>query len=301
MSHARNTALLKVLAAAAWADGRLDTEEVNRIKELMLAYRLNDADVSAIDAILARPVSYTRCEALTRDLMEHLKNKSDRDEALKEIERVLAADGVVSESERELLESLGGIMDALTSVDGLINRITGIFKRSFSSKRDANGSPGELTEYLKNAVLQRLHEVSDGDWSKTLDAKTLNTYTLFGAVLGRVADAEGGISDEELDRIRALLVATFGIEEPLLSWVVQSVREAATTGVDRQGLLSEFNRVSDSDDRRRLLDAAFAVAAADGELAEAELEELRLIANFLWLDPRDYNAVRVRWQQQLEA
>jgi tellurite resistance protein len=53
--------------------------------------------------------------------------------------------------------------------------------------------------------------------------------------------------------------------------------------------------VSDSEERKGLLDAAFAVAAADGAVGPAELEELRLVSNFLWLDPRDFHAVRARW------
>jgi tellurite resistance protein len=48
--------------------------------------------------------------------------------------------------------------------------------------------------------------------------------------------------------------------------------------------------------RAELLDAAFAVAGADGVFGPGELEELRLISNFLWIDPRDFHAVRLRHQ-----
>jgi uncharacterized tellurite resistance protein B-like protein len=65
--------------------------------------------------------------------------------------------------------------------------------------------------------------------------------------------------------------------------------------MDRQGLLSEFNRIAEMDARMELLDASFAVAAVDGTVSGTELEELRLLANFLWIDPRDFNAVRQRW------
>lgn len=301
MSSSRQIALLKVLAAAAWADGRLETTEINRIKELMLAYRLDDAAVGEIDALLGAPVSYDRCEALTRDLMNHLKSPGDRDAALEEIETLLAADGRVDPEERELLESLRGIMDAMTTVDGLINRITGIFRRTVTGRRDRAASTGALSEFLKNAVLHRLHDLSSGTWSQSVDARALNYATLFGAVLGRVAAAEGNISASELQRIRELLASRFGLAGELLEWTVQSVQEASTGAMDRQGLVSEFNRVADFDQRRELLDAAFSVAGADGTLDSEEMEELRLLANFLWLDPRDYNAVRVAWERRLTA
>jgi uncharacterized tellurite resistance protein B-like protein len=300
MANDRQTALLKVLAAAAWADGRLDLEEINRIKELMLRYDLGPDGVREVEALLERPVSYDQCEQLTRDLMQHLKSPSQRDDALSEIGSVLAADGVVDPAERELLENLKGIMDAMTSVDGFMNRIAGIFRGAFGNRRPKS-DPGELANHLKNAVLQRLDDVSAGEWRNEADVKTLNFHTLFGAVLGRVADVEGGISDAELESIRTILAGRFELRSPVLDWVVQSVKEASDARLDRQGLLSEFNRVSDSAQRKHLLDACFAVAASDGSIAPEEFEELRLISNFLWLDPRDFHAVRSKWEAALKS
>jgi uncharacterized tellurite resistance protein B-like protein len=213
---------------------------------------------------------------------------------LAEVEALLRADGEFTEDEQEVLAGLRGVMDAMTSVDGFMNRITGVFRRAFT-RRDGASSPGELTEYLKNTVLHRLDDLSGGAWREHVDAATLNRFTLFGAVLGRVAKAEDGISPEEQARIQDILRTRFKIEPPLLDLVVQAIRESASAHVDRQGLLSEYNRVSDSESRKELLDAAFAVAAADGTVSPAELEELRLISNFLWIDPREYNAVRLRW------
>jgi uncharacterized tellurite resistance protein B-like protein len=118
---------------------------------------------------------------------------------------------------------------------------------------------------------------------------------LFGAVLGRVAAAEAGISEDELQRIRSIMEERLGWTPPLLDWAVQAVRESSTGQLDRQGLLSEFNRVSDAEERKELLDAAFAVAAADGVVSGTEMEELRLISNYLWLSPREFNQIRQRW------
>jgi len=289
-------ALLKVLAAASWADGRLDNEEVNRIKELMLAYDLQAEDVHEVEALLEAPVSYARCEELTRDLLGMLSTKGEREAVLDEVERIFRADGRIDPEEREVLEGLKGIMEAMNSVDHFMGRITGVFRRVFAA-RAPGGSPGELTEYLKNTVLQRLDDVSQGGWRTQVEPGNLNRYTLFGAVLGRVADVEDGISDEELAKVRAILADRFGLQPPLLDWTVQAVREASSARMDRQALLSEYNRIADMAQRKALLDAAFAVAAADGTVGKAELEELRLISNFLWIDPRDFADIRRPWMQ----
>lgn len=294
MAKRSEVALCKVLAAAAWADGRLENSERNRIKERMLAFRFTPEELREIDVLLEAPVSYARCEELTRDLLSHLTTRGEREAVLGEIEAVLRADGALADEEAEVLESLRGVMDAMTTVDHLLGRVTGVFRRVFAA-RDPGAPPGEAAQYLKNSVLRRLHDLSAGAWAREVDARTLNRVTLMGAVLGRVAQAEGGVSDNELERIRSVLADRAGLKPPWLDWTVQAVREAAALHTDRQGLLAEFNRVSDHEERRQLLDAAFAVAAADGAVAEAELEELRLISNYLWLDPREFHAVRQRW------
>jgi uncharacterized tellurite resistance protein B-like protein len=294
MATDRQVALLKVLAAAAWADGRLDREEVNRIKDRMLAFSPSPEELRDVEALLAAPVSYARCEELTRDLLSRLHSRSDRLSVLQEIESLLAADGVVSNEEREVLESLKGVMDAMSQVDQVLVRMSGVFRKVFGG-RQPGAPPGDLALYLKNAALQRLDDISHGEWRETIDADALNHHMLFGAVLGRVAAAEAGISEDELQRIRSIMEERLGWTPPLLDWAVQAVRESSTGQLDRQGLLSEFNRVSDAEERRELLDAAFAVAAADGVVSGTEMEELRLISNYLWLSPREFNQIRQRW------
>ena len=294
MATDRQIALLKVLAAAAWADGRLDREEVNRIKERMLTFSPSPEELRDVEALLAAPVSYARCEELTRDLLGKLHSKTDRLSVLQEIESVLAADGVVSNAEREVLESLRGVMDAMTQVDQVLVRMGGVFRKVFGGRKPG-APPGDLAIYLKNAALQRLDDISQGEWRETIDADALNHHMLFGAVLGTVAAAEGGVSEDETQRIRSIMEDRLGWTPPLLDWAVQAVGDSSAGHLDRQGLLSEFNRVADPEERKELLDAAFAVAAADGVVSGTELDELRLISNYLWLSPREFNQIRQRW------
>jgi uncharacterized tellurite resistance protein B-like protein len=289
----RQFALLRVLAAAAWADGRLDPEETNRIKELMLAYDLGDREVAEIDRLLEIPVSYDRCEELTRELLPLLTTDAERREVLEEVERLFHADGALDPAEREVIDNLRSIMESMSTVDTFIGRIVGVFRKALPPR---SPGAGELTEYVKNVVLQRLDDFSGGAWRASVDAESLNRYTLVGAVLGKVAAAEGGVGAGELDRIRQILASTYALSGEPLDWTVRAVEEVASGDLDRQALLSEFNRIADMDERKQLLNAAFAVAASDGVIAAEELEELRLISNFLWIDPRDYNAVRRRWK-----
>lgn len=289
MPKERQVALLKVLAAAAWADGKVEPAEALHIRKRMVVHGLTPEESAGISALLDAQVSYSRCEELTRELLTMLKTEAERREVISELESLLRADGEFGNEEREVLDSLKGVMEAMSTVDGFIGRITNVFRTAFARRSGPGG--GELTRFLKNAVLHRLDEISGGSWRGEIDADTLNRYTLFGAVLGRVADLDGGITGEELARIRELLSEQFAVQPPLLDWVVQAVEEASTSGADRQGLLSEFNRISGMKERKELLKAAFAVASLSGFSAE-ESRELRTISNFLWIDPRDYNEIR---------
>jgi uncharacterized tellurite resistance protein B-like protein len=64
--------------------------------------------------------------------------------------------------------------------------------------------------------------------------------------------------------------------------------------MDRQRLCASFNRIATMDERFRLLGCLFAVAKADGRIDEDELREIRLVANYLWIDARSFNDVRLR-------
>src|SRR5262245_6709099 len=194
MATERQVALLKVLAAAAWADGRLDVEEVNRIKDRMLAFSPNPEELREVEALLAAPVSYARCEELTRDLLAMLHSKGDRLSVLQEIESLLAADGVVSTEEREVLESLRGVMEAMSQVDQVLLRMSGVFRRVFGGRKPG-APPGDLAMYLKNAALQRLDDISGGEWRGADDGETLRHPMLVGGGLGGVVAAGGGVHE----------------------------------------------------------------------------------------------------------
>ena len=208
-----------------------------------------------------------------------------------QLRELFGADGHVSPEEKEVLDGLEGVLKSMSFADGFMSRVTGVFRRALPGKKKS----GPLTEFLKNAVLQRMHDVSQGEWRSSLDADDLNRYTLFGAVLGKVAAAEDGIAPEEAARIQSLLQERFNPEPSVLAWIMQAIEEVCHSHMDRQALLSEYNRISEAHQRKELLDAAFAVAESDGVISQAELEELRLISNFLWLDPRDFNEVRRKW------
>jgi uncharacterized tellurite resistance protein B-like protein len=117
--------------------------------------------------------------------------------------------------------------------------------------------------------------------------------TLYGALLYRVVRADGVIRPEETQRLRHLLAEGFGFTGAEIEPVVMLIEHEIAREADRQHLCAEFNRIADMDERLRLLEALFAVGLADGDLSPAEEREIRLIANYLWIEVQEYVRVRL--------
>lgn len=119
---------------------------------------------------------------------------------------------------------------------------------------------------------------------------------LFGSILYRVAFADGKVDDVELDRIQDLLTSDSGFDEDEALCVVRTIRERPAEDLERQHLCADLNRVAEMETRIKLLECLFRVAAVDGQMEESELREIRLIANYLWIDARDFHSIRAKAQ-----
>jgi uncharacterized tellurite resistance protein B-like protein len=79
-----------------------------------------------------------------------------------------------------------------------------------------------------------------------------------------------------------------------LDVLMSIIAEESARGLDRSRLVSEYAANATFDQRVELLDLLFAVAAANGSLTHAELEELRGISAALNLSHRQYIDAKVR-------
>ena len=69
---------------------------------------------------------------------------------------------------------------------------------------------------------------------------------------------------------------------------------------DLQRISSEYNRVSTMEERLQILDALFAVASADAVISKHEVEQIRNIADLLWISNPEYLGVRDRYRERIE-
>ena len=54
-------------------------------------------------------------------------------------------------------------------------------------------------------------------------------------------------------------------------------------------------------ERLGIVDSLFAVASADGRITKDEAEQVRRIADFLWISNPEYLSVRDRYRERIES
>lgn len=291
-SRAKHLALAKLLAAAAWADGHVDATEANALKAFMVRAGLEEDAVREVMLLLDSPVPESEAEALTAAFLEELPAGVERAALLGEIEKLLAADGTVTDEEARFLATVRDAADTRSVVDVVLGRVRGVVGGLFGG---GSRTPSSLADVLRSRVQDRVRaRLEELSREATVDAETLNRAALFGAILQKVARADGTVTDKELAALGEVLRRRFDYTDLEAETITSVVAEQVTDDVDLRRLVAEFNRIADDAARTELLEALFIVAAAEGGVAAAEVEEIRRTADFLWIDRRTFNEIRLR-------
>ena len=277
-------ALLKVLITAAWADSELSQSELNYIKELARRFDLDDSDWFELQPYIEDPVSDEEQIAVVQDLLSRIGSASERETVIRHIEGVISADDRVTTEEKELLRRYEDILKEPSSLDLMMSRVKYLFQSPPPQSRM------DVDEFLKNKILFKLRR-KVGDEQIT---PQMHRLALLGGLMGIVAHADHDINERELQEIRRRLSERGNFDESALDLLLTIIHEKTVRGLDRYRLINEYAGNATLEERTEILDLLFAVAAADGGLTHAELEELRAISSALHLSHKQYINAKVR-------
>jgi uncharacterized tellurite resistance protein B-like protein len=301
MTRSHRLSFLKVLAAVAWADGVVEEDERNRIKVLFNGFELDPADRKEVDELLERPVTFDRAVELTKEFAGALAPAGARRKLLSEIEAMLGADERRSPEERELLEHVRSILSSHTVVDGILDKMRGLFSRTLFARRADAPSTGALTDFARNSALRRVADLfRERGWSLPEDLAAWNRATLLGVLLARIAHLDEGWDHGERDVVDRVLAERLDMDEPLREILLAVIDEERERDTDVQRICAEYCRISDMKDRLEVLDALFTIASADAVVTKNEVEQIRRIADCLWISNPEYLAVRDRHRDRIE-
>ena len=284
MMRADALALLKVLIAAAWADSRLSQSEINYLKTLAKRFNLSDTEWLELEPHLEDPPSQKDVDALFQDLLARIATPSGRNQVIRHLEEILNADDNISASEHDFLEQYTFVLREASTVELLMRRMKGLFQ-----KRPAPALM-DLDEFIRNKIFFKLRR-RIGTEQITPEMYRL---CLLGGLMGIVAQADGEVDLRELEEIRRHLQSQGKFESEALDTLMGIIEEESVRGLDRARLIAEYTAKIGFEERVELLDLLFAVAAADGGLTHAELEELRGVSAAMNLSHRQYIDAKLR-------
>jgi uncharacterized tellurite resistance protein B-like protein len=284
LTRADNLALLKVLIAAAWADSQLSQSEINYIKTLMKRFQLNDLDWIELEPLLEDAPGEAETEELFRDLLSRLAAPGARKEAIEHLEEMLKADSRITSEEHDFIEQYTTILSEASTVDLLFRKVRGLFARKPATKAH------DLDEFLRNKILFKLRRrVGNGQITPEM-----HRLCLLGGLMGIVARADDEVGEREMEEVRKQIEFRGRFDPEALDILMTIIEEESVRGLDRARLIAEYTGNAGFDERVELLDLLFAVAAADGHLKHAELEELRAISAAMHLSHRQYIDAKLR-------
>jgi uncharacterized tellurite resistance protein B-like protein len=284
MIRADALVLIKVLIAAAWADSRVSQSEVNYIKALGERLHLNDDDWLELQPYLEDPPTQAEVDALFKDLLSRIATPIGRNQVVHHLEEILKADSNISAEEHDFIDEYVFMLKHASTVQLLVGRMKGLFHRRPAA------AVVDVDEFIRNKVFFKLRR-RVGEEQMTPEMYGL---CLLGALMGIVAQADGEIAPQELEEIRHRLRNLGHFEPETLETLLAIIEEESVRGLDRSRLIAQYTAQLGFDERVGLLDLLFAVAAADGGLTHAELEELRGISAAMNLSHRQYIDAKLR-------
>lgn len=274
--------IAKVLAGAAWADGEISEEERGLLDRVAAEFALSADETAELKKILDHPLGISETESLACDFLDSA-SVEERSDLFRRLEALFLADGTLGAAEQGILTSLRAWEDETPEAPSLLGRMRSLV---------AAARPGALRA---SPTFQRISSrLGAARVPETLDSKRREYATLFGAILYRVAFADGRVENAELEQLRSLLTSGPGVGPEDANQIISVIASRVAEEMDRQRLCASFNRVATMEERLRLLGCLFAVAKADGSIGEDEMREIRLIANYLWIDARSFHNLRVR-------
>jgi len=134
-----------------------------------------------------------------------------------------------------------------------------------------------------------------------LDSETAKYLASFAYVLARVAHADLSIDSEETAAMERIVSQLTDLAPEETSLVVEIAKSQARLlgGTENYVVTREFRKISTREQRGKLLECLYAVAAADGSITGPESNEIVAIAEELGFTRPEAIALRSAYREKL--
>jgi uncharacterized tellurite resistance protein B-like protein len=286
--------LAKVLIATAWADGELNNEEVNIMKDLL--YQLPSGATSSntfytarewseIEMYLDSPVPPEERARLIDELQAELQTDQDKQMVLNALDELVRADGSISIEDEAVIDEIRLSMnDVNFSFFGkLSGLLSGPRQRRGQAMADAPNREKYLDEFINNKVyygVRRRLDLGEGV-NIDIDDVRLRRLSAVGGLLARVAQVDLDVTDDEFDKIVEMLQKYWELTQTEAVFVAEVAVSEVSPNMDSVRLAREIHSAVQPEQVPAFFDLLFGVASADGIVSNDEMDVIYEISRSL--------------------
>lgn len=279
--------LAKVLVATAWADGELSNDEVNSMKRDLLTRipNLSTQQWASVAIYLDSPVDEAERTRLVQQLRSQITTPLGKQLVYDALDSLVASDGQVSAEESRIV---GEIKAAIASGNSAsLGKVSRLFKGRSAAQPPPLAGPNRevyLDDFVRNRVYYVIRRrLEQGGIVPKLSDAEIRKLSLAGGMMAVVARTNPQVTEVEQATMLSTLEQYWQLTEDQAAFLVDVATAQLPADLDSFRLADEFAAVSDFDERGQLVDALFAIAAADGAINNDEIEAIRVIANSMVL------------------
>ena len=293
MSYFKKLTFLKVMTTVAWADGEMTHSELNLLKSFIKKFNLDKNDVRELKPYLEAPVSKTHQQELFKQLIAELASVEEKQEIIQAMSAMAEGKKKTSDEEVALVDQFTSWLKKSSFTTRSLGKVRNFFQRTIFV--DAREKDPELEKYFKRKVIKKIELRSAKQGQKiSLTDDEVYHICLLGTLLASVAQVDEIFDEVEEKALRKVLQENFSFTRQELGILFDVIVEQAKHGFDFHEVITETNQIITYNERVKLMDCFFAIAAADGKISLAESQQIRRITKAMHIPHQDFKESKIR-------
>lgn len=290
MASSVQVEFLKVLACVAWADEEVSNAELNFIKQFVRQFDLSREEWAQVEMYLDEKVDLEETRRVTRRFLSRVARRKERELLVKAVRHLLESDENLTESEREWMRSLQELMAEVKGSAFLLDGLRSLLRIGGSGLDMADeGREVEFHDFIHNRVLFKLRRrLGTPRLEKEGSPEKLKKLTLNATLLGLVGYVDDTFLPQEEACIKKILHEIWGASPVMAEAISHVTMETSSRGLDLYRVIQEVKATMPMPERKLLVQGMFALAKAEGNMSNEEIEEIRKVAYGLELSHKEF-------------
>lgn len=287
----------KLMIAIGWADGNLDHDEINAMKNMLFRLKdLNTEDWAQLEILMEQPTPKEDREKFLEDVLTSIHSTDDKKFVLENLRELIAADGTVKPEEKSLvLEIEKAVNGKLTGISGLLESFTrNVIVKSVALIRYEKQQDRDLEDYLENKILYDIKKKFPGQ-EIAFSPRELKKWSAGAGLLGRVAITDGEFDEKEKKVLVSILESAWGLKPEIAGVISEIVKKRVEDGHNDihkkphyEHLARLFYEETEYAERIRFIELLFQIANASQKTSFEEIETIRGISIDLKVGHSDF-------------